>query len=80
LNRGGTTARPALVKVGRKNRRLMVEVFDPGTGTEKMFLCPFQRPAFKHIQVSVRSGNGAPDEAVVTARKGKRAATATFPA
>jgi uncharacterized repeat protein (TIGR01451 family) len=67
-----------LLKRGKKKARLMVEVRDLMTGTEEEFLSPFQSPAFKHIAVSVRPG--FPDEFFLTARKGKRTLTQTFPA
>jgi hypothetical protein len=60
----------------------MVDVFFADTGEKKgEFASPFQQPAFKNIQVSIRDGNGdgVPDEVVVTARKGKKTMTAVFP-
>lgn len=75
----GITARLVSVKVGKK-KRLMVEVFFADTGALKSeFAAPFQKPAFKHLLVSVREGNGAPDQVVVTARKGKKTVTEVFP-
>lgn len=46
------------------------------------FPSPFQKPAFQDIQVSTIDSNGdsVPDEVVVTAKKGRRTVTATFPA
>jgi hypothetical protein len=78
----GITARLVTVKVGKK-RRLVIDVFYADTGAKKAeFPSPFQKPAFKSIQVSVRSstGLGVPDLVVVTARKGKRNVTRTFSA
>jgi hypothetical protein len=69
------------VKVGRK-RRLAVEVDFADTGAKKsQFTLPYQRPQYAAIQVSVRDSNadGVPDEVVVTARKGRRTVTATYP-
>jgi hypothetical protein len=64
------------VKVGKKKKtKLMVWVLDAGSGAVKEeFAAPFQGPGFRNVQVSVR-GN----QVVVTARKGKRTVTATFP-
>jgi hypothetical protein len=69
-------ARLVAVRVGPKGRkkvRLQVEVSDADTGAMvASFLSPFQRPAYRAIAVSVRGGNGAPDEVVLTAKRGKR--------
>ena len=68
------------VKVGKK-QRLMVQVFFADTGAkEGEFAVPFQKPAFKNIQVSVRdtNGDGVPDQVVVTATKGKKTVTQVF--
>jgi hypothetical protein len=77
------TAQFVTVKVGKKKMsRLMVEVFFADTGAlKKVFLSPFQRPAYRNIQVSVRdsNGNGVPDQVVVTARRGHRTVSAVFP-
>jgi hypothetical protein len=76
----GITAQLVTVKVGKK-KRLVVRVFFADTGAkEGEFAVPFQKPAFKNIQVSVRAsnGDGAPDQVVVTARKGKKTVTAVF--
>jgi hypothetical protein len=45
------------------------------------FRCPFQKPKYKNIRVTVRdtTGDGIPDEVVVTAQKGKKTVTAVFP-
>jgi hypothetical protein len=70
-----------VVKVHKK-RKLMVEVFFADTGAlDRVFPSPFQMPAFKNIQVSVRgsNGGGVPDEVVLTARKGKMTVTEVFP-
>jgi hypothetical protein len=70
-----------LVRVGKK-KRLMVEVLFPDTGALKEeFRSPFQKPAFRNIRAALRDSNfdGTPDEVVVTARKGKRPVTVTFP-
>jgi hypothetical protein len=79
---GGITARLVPVRLGRKKKasRLMVQVF--AAGVEHDFLSPFQAPRFKNIRVSVvdANGDGVADEVVVTARKGRRHFTATFPA
>jgi hypothetical protein len=78
----GITAQLVDVKLGRKKSRLMIEVFFADTGAKKSeFASPFQPPGFKNIQVSVRDSNGhaVPDLVVVTARKGKRVVTASFP-
>jgi Tol biopolymer transport system component len=81
---GGVAARLVTVKTGRKKKRtrLLVEVTDARTGEKKdAFLSPFQKPAYTHIEVRVadRNGDGFPDAVIVTARKGKRKVTATFP-
>jgi hypothetical protein len=79
----GITAQLVPVRVGKKRAtRLMVKVFDAVTGEEtESFLSPFQKPAFKAIQVSVRdsNGDGVPDEVVLTARKGKKTMTRIIP-
>ncbi len=70
-----------LVKI-RKKKGLIVEVLFADTGAlKKEFPSPFQKPAFKHIQVTTidSNGDGVDDEVVVTAKKGKRKVTATFP-
>jgi hypothetical protein len=77
----GITARFLVVKVHKK-RKLMVEVLFADTGAlDRVFPSPFQKPAFKNIQVSVRAsnGDGVPDEVVLTARKGKKTVTQVFP-
>jgi hypothetical protein len=69
------------VRVGKK-KRLVVQVFFADTGAkQREFASPFQSPHFKGIQVAARDsdGDGVPDLIVVTARKGKKAVTATFP-
>jgi hypothetical protein len=78
----GITAQLVDMKLGRKKSRLMIEVFFADTGAKKSeFASPFQPPGFKNIQVSVRdsNGDGVPDLVIVTARKGKRVVTASFP-
>ncbi len=45
-----------------------------GTGKTAAFLLPFQKPAYRNVQVSVRGG-----DVVVTARKGRRTVTAVLP-
>jgi hypothetical protein len=74
-------AKLIVVKV-RKKKRLAVQVSFADTGAPKgQFFSPFQKPAFRNIQVSVRdsNGDGVPDQVVLTARKGKKTVTATFP-
>jgi hypothetical protein len=76
----GITAQLVVVKVGKK-KRLVVEVLFAETGALKdEFPSPFQKPAFKNVQVSVRdsNGDGVPDQVVLTAKKGKRAVSTTF--
>jgi hypothetical protein len=78
----GITMQLVTVKVGKKKRRLVIEVFFADTGAKKgEFTSPFQKPGFKNIQVSVRdsNGDGVPDQIVVTARKGKKTVTTSFP-
>jgi hypothetical protein len=80
---GGIAARLVTRTTGRKKKRtqVLVEVTDARTGAKKdAFLAPFQGPAYKHrvVRVADRNGDGIPDEVIVTARKGKRAVTATF--
>jgi hypothetical protein len=71
----GITAQLVAVKVGKK-KRLVVRVFFADTGAKKSeFASPFQKPAFKNIQVSIHDG-----QVVVTAKKGKKTVTATFSA
>lgn len=61
------------VKV-RKKKRLEVEVFFADTGAKKSaFISPFQKPAFKDIQVRVQGS-----DVVLTARKGKKTVTTAF--
>jgi hypothetical protein len=67
----GITARLLTARFGKK--RKLVEVYFADTGVLKSRLvCPFQKPAFRNIQVSVldSNGDGVPDEVVVTAKKG----------
>jgi hypothetical protein len=67
------TAQLVTVKTGKK-KRLEVEVFFADTGTKKStFPSPFQKPAFKNIQVRVQGNN-----VILTARKGKKTVTTTF--
>jgi hypothetical protein len=67
----GITARLVTRAVGPKKTRLMVELLDAATGEEVAeILSPFQKPAFRRIQVSVINVAGA--YLVLTARKGKR--------
>jgi hypothetical protein len=76
----GITARLVPVKIGRK-KRLDVVVSFADTGAKKsQFASPFQQPAFRNIQVSVRDsdGDGVADQVVVTARKGTKTVTRTF--
>jgi sugar lactone lactonase YvrE len=64
-------------KVGKK-KRLMVQVLYADTrAVEGTYVCPFQGPPYTNIQVSVRdtNGDGVPDQAVVTAHKGKKKLT-----
>jgi hypothetical protein len=69
------TARLVTVKLRRKKKVLMVEVLFADTMTRKELLpSPFQKGAFRKIQVSVLG-----DQVVLTAKKGKRTVTATFP-
>jgi hypothetical protein len=60
----------------------MIQVIDATGAVVHTFASPFQKPAFKAIQVSLRASSpgGAPDEVVITARKGRRHVTAVFPA
>ena len=77
----GITAQLVSVKVGKKKTRLMVAVLFADTGALKEeFPSPFQKPAFRNIQVNVvdSNGDGVPDEVLVTAKKGKRKVTAVF--
>jgi hypothetical protein len=77
----GFTAQLVTLKVGKK-KRLGIRVSFTDTGaTERQFTSPFQKPAFKNIRVSVSdsNGDGVPDLVVVTAKKGKKTVTATFP-
>jgi hypothetical protein len=72
------TARLVAMKVGRKKIRLMVQVLYADTGAEKeTFASPYQKPACRNIQVSLRdsNGDGVPDQVVLTAKKGKKKVT-----
>ena len=62
------TARLVMVKVGKK-QRLVVQVFENGVKT-RQFSSPFQKPAYKNIQVSVHG-----TQVVLTAKKGKKTVT-----
>jgi hypothetical protein len=70
------TARLVSVKVGKRKRQLVIDVFFADTGAKKEeFPSPFQKPAYRNIQVAV----GASDQIILTARKGKRTVTETLP-
>jgi hypothetical protein len=75
------TARLLTVRVGRKKKaRLMVQVLYADTGAEKeAFASPYQKPACRNIQVSMRdsNGDGVLDQIVLTARKGRKKVTTT---
>jgi hypothetical protein len=74
-------ARLVTVKAGKHKKRLVIDLFYADTGEKKGEVpSPYQSPAFKNVQVSVRSstGLGVADEVVVTARKGKKNVTTTF--
>jgi hypothetical protein len=74
------TAQLVSVRLRKKKRRLVVRVFFADTGALKREIAsPFQKPRFKNIQVSVRAGNGTPDQVIVTARKRRRTVTAVLP-
>jgi hypothetical protein len=78
----GITAHLDTVRVGKRKKRYFVAVDYADTGALKTgFPSPFQRPAFKDIQVAVldTNGDGVADTVVVTARKGNKTMTATFP-
>ncbi|HJT77119.1 MAG TPA: hypothetical protein VJ739_07955 [Gemmataceae bacterium] len=86
---GSAAAHPLLaelvaVRVGKsKTKRLMVEVFDLVNGAEvEALLCPFQGPSFHNVTLIPLdlNGDGIPDLAVVTARKGKHTLMALLPA
>jgi hypothetical protein len=75
------TAQLVSVKVGKK-RKLVVQALFADTGAlANEFLSPFQKPAFKHVEVSAldTNGDGVPDAVVVTAKKGKRTVIAVLP-
>jgi hypothetical protein len=65
------TAQLITKKVGKK-KQLVIEVFENGT-QKSAITSPFQKPAFKNIQVSVQ-GN----QVVLTAKKGKKTMTRIF--
>jgi Tol biopolymer transport system component len=75
--RDPVAARLVSVRVGKKKTtRLMIEVFDAVSGAvERVFLSPFQKPAYSNIRVSA-AGN----QVVLTARHGKKKVTRTFTA
>jgi hypothetical protein len=75
---GGLMARLVVVRVGKRKKttRRMVELFDADTGVvEESFVAPFQGPEYTNVRVSVH-GN----QMVVTARRGKKKLTRTYPA
>jgi hypothetical protein len=77
----GVTARLATARVGRK-KFLVIEVLSADGGQMlSKFRCPFQKPMYKNIQVTVRdtAGDGMREEVVVTAQKGKKTVMAVFP-
>jgi hypothetical protein len=62
------------IKVGKRKRRWMVDVFYADTGAEKELLpSPFQGASARGVRASFRdsNGDGIPDEIVLTPRKGK---------
>jgi hypothetical protein len=68
-------------KMGRrkKTRKLVVQLFDAATGVEKReIVSPFQRPAFRNIQVSIGEGPGGTDAVMITARRRRKTVTATY--
>jgi hypothetical protein len=69
-------------KAGKKpkNKKLFIHVTASDGSAPRDVLSPFQRPQFKNIQVSIRTASGAPDQIVVTARKGKKTLSRVFPA
>jgi hypothetical protein len=71
---------PCPTQAGKK-KRLDVLVSFADTGAKKSaFASPFQTPGFMNIQVSVRdtNGDGAPDQVIFTAKKGKKTLTRIF--
>jgi hypothetical protein len=75
--------RAGLVTVRRPRRKaqVMVQVFDAATGAlTRTFLCPFQKPGYRNMQVIVVTSADGSQQVVITARKGKRAVKAIFPA
>jgi fibronectin-binding autotransporter adhesin len=68
-----------LVKI-RHQKGLMVAIFEDGRQV-RAFRSPFQPPAFKNVQVSVRASNsdGVPDQVVLTATKRRKTVTVSFP-
>jgi hypothetical protein len=64
------------VRVGKKKKatREMLEVFDAAGALKETFAAPFQGPGYKNVRVSV-VGN----QILVTARKGKKKVTRTYP-
>jgi hypothetical protein len=68
-----------LVKI-RHKKKLMVEVFEDGKQV-RAFKSPFQPPAYKNLQLSVRASNsdGVSDQVVLTATKRKKTVTVSFP-
>ncbi len=77
----GITANPVFVQVGTK-RLLEIEVHDANTGAVKRrIVSPFQGPAYSHIHIAIKHSNGAGshDQVVITAIRGNKRLTRTFP-
>jgi hypothetical protein len=72
----GIRAQLAPVKVGKKWKRVVQVLFTDTGAPERQFDAPFQNPKFKGITVSVQAATG---KIVVSARKGKKSCTRTFP-
>jgi hypothetical protein len=69
----GITARLVPVKVGKKKKLTVQVLFADDGAMKSQFASPYQTPAFKNVQVSVRGSL-----VVVTAKKGTKTVTATF--
>jgi hypothetical protein len=76
----GIAAQLVLARVGKKKKLAILVTYADTGETKTQFLSPFQKPAFRAIQVTVAdsNGDGVTDQVVLTAKKGKRTATMTF--
>jgi hypothetical protein len=76
----GIGAHLATVKVGKRKKLVIVVTFADTGAKKSQITSPFQKPAYRSIQVSVKdtNGDGVPDAVVLTARKSKKTVTTTL--